>query len=92
MFFSKHCNVTLLCAFVQFFDAYFGISYLAQLFVSNDRVSPSDLVNQYDAESHAQNNEQIPSHDNVVNELLGRPLERSSGRSVHSTTSLSRRR
>lgn len=78
---------------VQFFDAYFGLSYLAQLFVKDDKVAPSDIYQEaFDRLfSGGSVSADKPTHNKEEIELLGHS-GRQSSRSVHSATSLNRRR
>ena len=73
-----------------FFDAYFGVSYFAQLFVRTDKVAPSDLYQDAFARILARSSTaRLKSTDRDELELVGRS---SSGRSAYSVSSLSRRR
>lgn len=88
--------LTYLPRYLQFFDAYFGLSYLPQLCTRDCKVAPSDIYQ--DAMNTVFSKHEVDSNDRRRNaiegeevmELLGRPMR--SERSVHSSASLSRRR
>lgn len=78
-----------------FFDAYFGLSYLAQIFVRKEMVAPTDLYQDAFARilplsstTHISEDHKNSLGGEMMMELLGR----STGRSMYTATSLSRRR
>lgn len=80
---------------LYFFDAYFGLSYVAQIFVRKETVAPTDLYD--DAFARILPRSSASNISEEHNKSLGRKsmmelLGRSSGGSLYSTTSLNRRR